>query len=95
VSSGQPRASGLLLPVEIRANISASPAAGLAGEPALDIGQPDVIRPSVAADRDRVAAPIIGPTDQEIANAGGAHFGEGDLLAGARSLRFVERAKRG
>jgi hypothetical protein len=28
-----------------------------------------------------VAAPIIGAIDQETANAGGAHFGEGDLLA--------------
>jgi hypothetical protein len=54
----------------------------LASEQRFDVGKPDVIRPSVAADRDRVAAPIIGAIDQETANAGGAHFGEGDLLAG-------------
>jgi hypothetical protein len=43
-------------------------------------GQPDIIRPSVAADRDRVAAPMIGAIDQETANATGSHFSEGDLL---------------
>jgi hypothetical protein len=81
VSSGQPRASGLLLPVEIRVNISASPAAGLAGEPALD-RQPNLIRPPVAADRCPMAAVVIRAIDHETANVRGTHLGEGDLLAG-------------
>ena len=73
MSSGQPRASGLLLPVEIRADVSASPAVP-ADEQRFDVGKPDIIRPSVAADRDGVAAPIIGAIDQQTANAGGAHL---------------------
>jgi hypothetical protein len=47
-SNGNLRAPGLCLPMEIRADISASLTAGLAGELRLQIGQPDVIRPSVA-----------------------------------------------
>jgi hypothetical protein len=61
-------------------HIRAAPAASLAGKPRLEIGQPDVIRPSVGADRCVVAATIIGTVDQETANASGAHFGEGDFL---------------
>ena len=81
VSSGNRRTSGLLFPVEIRAYIRAAPAASLAGESRLQIGQPDIIGPSIAADRCVVAAMIIGTVDQETANASGAHFCEGDLLA--------------
>jgi hypothetical protein len=79
--------------MEVRADFRAFPAAGLAGEFRFDVAKPDVIRPSVAADRDRVAAPIIGAIDQETANAGGAHLGEGDLLAGrfAHADNFRER----
>jgi hypothetical protein len=68
--------------MEIRAEIRAPLAAGLAGEARLDVGQPDVIRPSVAADRRPMAAPEIRAIDQQAANASGAHLGEGDLLAG-------------
>src|ERR1700730_15058572 len=66
--------------MEILAHIGASLAASLAGEPRLDIGQPDVIWPSVAADRRPVAAFVVRAIDQETANARGAHLSEGDLL---------------
>jgi len=46
--------------MEIRADVSASLAADLAGEARLDVGQPNVIRPSVAADRYPMAAFVIG-----------------------------------
>jgi hypothetical protein len=47
VSSGNRRASGLFFPGEIRANVGTFPSASLASEARLDIGQPDVIRPTV------------------------------------------------
>jgi len=75
-------APGLFFPMEVRADIRAPLAAGLAGEAKLDIGQPNIIGPSVAADRRPMAALIIRAIDQETANASGAHFSEGDLLAG-------------
>ena len=67
--SGNLRAPGLLLPAEIRADVSASPAAAPADEQRLDIGQPNLIRPSVAADRCPMAALVIRAIDQETANA--------------------------
>jgi hypothetical protein len=39
-----------------------------------------IIRPSVATDRDVVAAFVIGAIDQQPANARLAHFGEGDFV---------------
>jgi hypothetical protein len=78
----------LPLPVEIRAHIRAAPATSLAGEPGLDVRQPNVIRPSIAADRRVVAAMIIGAIDQEIADASGAHFSEGDLLAAKDGIHY-------
>jgi hypothetical protein len=70
----------LLLPIEIRPDIGAFGAARLAGKAGLDVGQPDIIGPLVAADRDVMAALVIRTIDQETANAGRAHFSEGDLL---------------
>ena len=58
MSSGHRRASGLLLPIEIRADVSAPPTAALANEQRFDVAQPNVIRPPVAADRDPMAAPV-------------------------------------
>jgi hypothetical protein len=58
---------------------STSLAACCAHEPGLD-GKPDIVRPLIAADRDVVAAVIIGAIDQNTANAHLAHLGEGDLL---------------
>jgi hypothetical protein len=66
--------------MEIRADIRTPLTAGLAGEAWFNVWQPNVIRPSVAADRGPVAAMVVGAIDQETANAGGSHFSEGDLL---------------
>jgi hypothetical protein len=40
----------------------------------------DIIRPCIPADRDRVAAAVVGAIDQQAADAHVAHFAEGDLL---------------
>jgi hypothetical protein len=64
-----PARAGLPIPIEIRADVSASLAADLAGEARLDIGQPNIIRPSVAADAYRMAALVVGAIDQKAANA--------------------------
>ena len=63
------RASGRFFPAEIRADVGAFPAASLAGEPRLYIGQPNVIRPPIGAHRGEVAARIVGAVDQDAANA--------------------------
>jgi hypothetical protein len=60
---------GLLLPMEIRADVSTSLAADLASEVRLDVRWANVIRPSVAADRCPMAALVVGAIDQEAANA--------------------------
>ena len=65
-----------------RPYIRANPAASLAGKPRLQIRRANVIRPSIAADRSPMRAMIIRAIDQKIANAGGAHFTESDLLLG-------------
>jgi hypothetical protein len=67
-------------PMKVRPHVGASLAAGLTYEPRLQIGKPDVIRPLIRADRDRMAATIVRTIDQETAHAGGAHLSEGDLL---------------
>jgi len=61
-------------------DITATMAAYLAHEPRLEIGRPDMIRPLVCADRDRMTAMIVGKIKQDTAHARGAHFAEGDLL---------------
>jgi hypothetical protein len=85
----------LFLPIEVRADVSASLAASLAGEARFKVGQPNIVRPSVAADRGPMAALEIGAIDQQAANTGGAHFSQGDLLAGefrhAPSKRMPQR----
>jgi hypothetical protein len=63
-------------------DIRAAPAASFADETRLDIGQPYIIGPSVAADRCVVAATEIRAVNQQAADTGGAHFSEGDFLAG-------------
>jgi len=70
------------IPVEVRPDVSASPSAGFAHEPWFEIGEPDVIRPLVRADRDRVAAMMVRAIDQHAANASGRHFSEGDFPTG-------------
>jgi len=45
-------------------------AAFLAHDPIFDVGEPDIVRPPVGADRDRVAAPVTRAIDQDAAHAG-------------------------
>jgi hypothetical protein len=89
------RCDNLPIPVEVRPDVSPSLAAGLADEPRLEIGQPDVIRPSISADRDRMTALVIRAVDQDSAHASVAHPSEGDLLRaighGAISLSLGAR----
>ena len=49
------RGSRLPVPVEVPPDVGAALAAGLANELRLDVGQPDIIGPAVAAHGDRVA----------------------------------------
>jgi hypothetical protein len=72
--------SFLLLPIEIRSRVSAFLATRLARKARFDIGQPDIIGPLVAADRDVMAALVVRAIDQETANARPAHFSKGDFL---------------
>jgi hypothetical protein len=58
-----------LVPIEIRPDVGASLAAGLAHEARLKIGEPNVIRPSVRTDRDRVAAVVILTVDKQTVHA--------------------------
>jgi hypothetical protein len=69
--------------IKARSYIRATVTAGMAHEQRLDIGQPDVIRLLVPADRDTMAALVIRAIDQDTARTTGAHFAEHDLgLAG-------------
>jgi hypothetical protein len=67
-------------PIKERPGISAAVVAKPTDEPWLQIGKPDVIRPLVRADLDRVAAMIVRAIDQDAAHASRAHLSEGDLL---------------
>ena len=58
-----------LVPIEVRPHICTALAAGPAGEALLDIGQPDSIGPAIAADRDGVAAAVVGAIDQQPTHA--------------------------
>ena len=49
----------------------------------LYVGQPDIIGPAIATDRDRVAAAVVGAVNQETANAALARLVERDLLGWA------------
>jgi hypothetical protein len=66
--------------VEIRADVGALLAAGLAGEQRLDIGQPDVIGPSIGVKARPMAAVIVRAIDQDSPNASPSHLGESNLL---------------
>jgi hypothetical protein len=70
----------LQVPIEIRSDVGSARAAGGAGEPAFEIGQPHIVGPLVGADPDPVRALVVGAIDQQAANAGSAHLGEGDFL---------------
>ena len=66
--------------MEIRPYVGATLAANRAHKPRLDVRQPDVIGPGITADRKRVAAAVVTAIDEDSAQAGSAHCGEGDLV---------------
>jgi hypothetical protein len=68
------------MPTKVGPHIGAALAACLADETIFDVGEPDIVRSLVADDRDRVAALVIRAINQDAANAGFAHFTEGDFL---------------
>jgi hypothetical protein len=59
---------------------------GSADEVRLDVRQLDVIGPALGTDRDVVAATVISAIDQHLADAGCAHFAEGDFLRAGGSF---------
>jgi hypothetical protein len=68
------------VPIEIRPYVRAALAADPTGEALLDIGQPDIIGPGIAADRDGVATAVVGANNQQPAHTALAHLGKGDFL---------------
>ena len=66
--------------LEERPDIRASLAASRADEPILNVGNPDVIGPLARVHLDRVAALVIGAIEQDVIDAGLAHFSESDFL---------------
>lgn len=78
-----------LAPMKVRPDVSTSLATSFAYEPRLDLGQPDVIRPSIGAGRNGMATIIIRAVDEDAAHTSGAHLSEGDLL---RAALFVVAA---
>jgi hypothetical protein len=79
--------AGLLIYARRSANphVGAMLAASRADETRLDIGQPHVVRPPIAAHGDQVAALLVRAIDQRAAHAHVAHLGERDLRAGHAS----------
>jgi hypothetical protein len=66
--------------VKIWPDVGSTLAAFLADEPIFDVGEPDIVRPLIGADRDVVAALVIRAINQDTADAGFSHLAEGDLL---------------
>ena len=58
----------LLIPVKIRPDINATPAASCADKTGLKIGQPNVIWPGIGAGRDVMRAVTVAAIDQDTAN---------------------------
>ena len=54
-------------------------AAGSADEPGLNVGQPGIIWPVVAVNRNRMAAAVVSAIDQQPTHALFAHVGKGDF----------------
>jgi hypothetical protein len=77
------RSSGFIVRDEVRPDVGAAIAAGLADEQGLDIGQADLVGPSAGVNRCRVAALEVRAVDQDAVNAHLAHLAEGDFLGAA------------
>jgi hypothetical protein len=86
-------------PNEIRPEIGRPGAAGLTYEQRLKIRESEVVRPSISADRDRMAAVVVGAVDQQAADAHFAHFTQTyffrpfrqSLCSRLRQLALLER----
>jgi hypothetical protein len=50
---------GLFTPIEVRSHVGAAVVAGGTAETRLNVGEPGIIRPAIAADRNRMAAAIV------------------------------------
>jgi len=79
-TSDSPSLRRLPIPIEVRPHAGATMAIGAADESRLNIGQPGIIRPAIAIDRNRMAAAVVSAIDQQAANALGTQVGEGDFL---------------
>jgi hypothetical protein len=55
----------------------------------LVVGEPDIVGPTVSVGFDVMAAAVIAAIDQHIANAGCAHFAEGDFCRTALKYLMV------
>jgi hypothetical protein len=64
---------------EFRPHVPAALAAGGADETRLDVRQPNVVRPAVGADLDRVAASVVAAIDQHLTDAGFAQLADGEF----------------
>ena len=79
------------VPVEIRSNVSTALAASAADELRLNIRQPDIVGPGIAAQRYRVTAAVVRAVDQDAANAAVAHLAEADLGRAVGRHAVVEK----
>jgi len=68
-----------IVPIPIWPDIGASSSARLTNEQRLKIRQPNMVRPSIPADPDRVRTPVRA-INQDAANARRSHFPKGDFL---------------
>jgi hypothetical protein len=86
-------ADWLCLQIEVRPPVRAAFAAGRACEGVLDVRETDVIRPSLRAEHHQARAAVVLAIDHDTANAGRAHFAEGDRMApvGVRNSRKVQK----
>jgi hypothetical protein len=57
------------MPIKIRPDMGTTLATGCTYEPALEIGQPRLVRPLIGADPDLMRAPVVAAIDQQTANA--------------------------
>jgi hypothetical protein len=81
----------LPLPIEISPDFGALKAASRTAEQRLEIGEPNIIRPLIGADRHVVAALIIRAIDQQAANPHRAHFAERDFLGAFHQNKSLTR----
>jgi len=75
LTSAGPLTIALLLPgIEVRSELGGSRPASLADEERLQVGQPHMIRPTMATHRNRMAAVTVRAIDQQAVHPHFAHF---------------------